>query len=243
MRLAGHTYAFRELPLDAALRQLAELGFTDVEVWLGHATDGAAHAAAIARAERSARLRGQRRRLLPLGRRHTDACRRARAGRRRTDGRQLCSAPPRRGACSHRPGRIPGRGREPLGSAARDVHRRPRSARRRALGARLPRHRSCTDGRRAAGAGGRTARHATRACAPQGRERPNAHSAAARPQAAEEIAGPSPAVFPGDGALAVGAAAGRTSSSSATTAGSPCEHEGADPVRALSVLRQVWTSY
>ena len=65
MRLAGHTYAFRTLPLDAALMRLAELGFGDVELWLGHATEGPAEAAALLDRSRTARLRGQRRRLLP----------------------------------------------------------------------------------------------------------------------------------------------------------------------------------
>ena len=40
MRLAAHTYAFRELPLPLALDRLVELGFRDVEVWLGHAEAG-----------------------------------------------------------------------------------------------------------------------------------------------------------------------------------------------------------
>lgn len=47
MRLAGHTYAFRTLPLEAALSRLAELGFGDIELWLGHATEGPAEAAAL----------------------------------------------------------------------------------------------------------------------------------------------------------------------------------------------------
>jgi inosose dehydratase len=36
VRLAGHTYAFRHLPLGEALDELSILGFTSVEVWLGH---------------------------------------------------------------------------------------------------------------------------------------------------------------------------------------------------------------
>lgn len=43
--LAGHTYAFRSLPLDDALERLVDLGFGDVELWLGHARDGRAEAA------------------------------------------------------------------------------------------------------------------------------------------------------------------------------------------------------
>ena len=39
MWLAGHTYAFRSLPLEAALDRLVGLGYHDVEVWLGHAGD------------------------------------------------------------------------------------------------------------------------------------------------------------------------------------------------------------
>jgi sugar phosphate isomerase/epimerase len=45
VRLAGHTYSFRSLPLAAALERLTGLGFGDVEIWLGHvrgAPDGAA---------------------------------------------------------------------------------------------------------------------------------------------------------------------------------------------------------
>ena len=47
MRLAAHTYAFRALPLPLALDRLVELGFRDVEVWVGHAVagpDATAHA-------------------------------------------------------------------------------------------------------------------------------------------------------------------------------------------------------
>ncbi len=51
MRVAGHTYAFRDRPLAQALAALAALGLTRVEVWLGHATEGPA-AAAEALAER-----------------------------------------------------------------------------------------------------------------------------------------------------------------------------------------------
>jgi inosose dehydratase len=40
VRLAAHTYAFRALPLASALERLVELGFSDVEVWLGHAVTG-----------------------------------------------------------------------------------------------------------------------------------------------------------------------------------------------------------
>ena len=36
MQLAAHTYAFRELPLDAALTSIASAGFDAVDVWLGH---------------------------------------------------------------------------------------------------------------------------------------------------------------------------------------------------------------
>jgi sugar phosphate isomerase/epimerase len=37
--LAGHTFAFRALPLASALERLIGLGFDDVELWLGHARD------------------------------------------------------------------------------------------------------------------------------------------------------------------------------------------------------------
>lgn len=39
MRLAGHTYTFREWPLEAALDELMALGCVAVEVWLGHLGD------------------------------------------------------------------------------------------------------------------------------------------------------------------------------------------------------------
>jgi sugar phosphate isomerase/epimerase len=38
--LAGHTYAYRDRPLDAALDELQSLGLGAVEVWLGHAREG-----------------------------------------------------------------------------------------------------------------------------------------------------------------------------------------------------------
>lgn len=47
MWLAGHTYAFRSLPLSRALENLVGLGLHDVELWLGHAHDGPAHAARL----------------------------------------------------------------------------------------------------------------------------------------------------------------------------------------------------
>jgi sugar phosphate isomerase/epimerase len=40
MRLAGHTYAFRDRPLEEALDELKRVGFERVEVWLGHASRG-----------------------------------------------------------------------------------------------------------------------------------------------------------------------------------------------------------
>ena len=49
MRLAGHTYSFRSLPLEAALERLTDLGFADVEVWLGHVPGGADGAAETVR--------------------------------------------------------------------------------------------------------------------------------------------------------------------------------------------------
>jgi sugar phosphate isomerase/epimerase len=47
--LAGHTYAFRALPLEAALDRLVELGLVDVELWLGHAREGISPAVETAR--------------------------------------------------------------------------------------------------------------------------------------------------------------------------------------------------
>jgi sugar phosphate isomerase/epimerase len=40
MRIAGHTYPYRDRPLGAALDELASLELSRVEVWLGHAGDG-----------------------------------------------------------------------------------------------------------------------------------------------------------------------------------------------------------
>jgi sugar phosphate isomerase/epimerase len=45
--LAGHTYALRSLSFAEALDRLLGLGLEDVEVWLGHATEGPDRAAAI----------------------------------------------------------------------------------------------------------------------------------------------------------------------------------------------------
>jgi sugar phosphate isomerase/epimerase len=42
--LAGHTFAFRTLPLAGALERLVGLGFDEVEIWLGHARNGPAEA-------------------------------------------------------------------------------------------------------------------------------------------------------------------------------------------------------
>ena len=47
MWLAGHTYAFRSLPCAQALDRLLALGLEDVEVWLGHATEGTEEAATV----------------------------------------------------------------------------------------------------------------------------------------------------------------------------------------------------
>ncbi len=55
VRIAGHTYAFRHLPLDEALGELERLGFAWVEVWLGH-VPGPAVAAAEAVARRGLRV-------------------------------------------------------------------------------------------------------------------------------------------------------------------------------------------
>ena len=40
MRVAGHTYPYRDRPFEAALDELARLAIPFVEVWLGHAGDG-----------------------------------------------------------------------------------------------------------------------------------------------------------------------------------------------------------
>jgi sugar phosphate isomerase/epimerase len=40
MRVAGHTYPYRDRPLGEALDELARLRLSLVEVWLGHAVDG-----------------------------------------------------------------------------------------------------------------------------------------------------------------------------------------------------------
>ena len=46
-RIAAHTYAYRDHPLDVAVERIAELGFSAVEIWAGHATDGPAHVANV----------------------------------------------------------------------------------------------------------------------------------------------------------------------------------------------------
>jgi inosose dehydratase len=45
-RVAAHTYAYRDQPLDVALERLTGLGFSAVELWVGHAPDGAPDVAA-----------------------------------------------------------------------------------------------------------------------------------------------------------------------------------------------------
>jgi sugar phosphate isomerase/epimerase len=46
-RIAAHTYAYRDHPLEVAVERISELGFSAVEVWVGHATGGAADAATL----------------------------------------------------------------------------------------------------------------------------------------------------------------------------------------------------
>jgi sugar phosphate isomerase/epimerase len=46
-RIAAHTYAYRDHPLEVALERISELGFSAVEVWVGHAVDGAADVAKL----------------------------------------------------------------------------------------------------------------------------------------------------------------------------------------------------
>jgi sugar phosphate isomerase/epimerase len=53
-RLGAHTYAYRDEPLEGALERISELGFSAVEVWIGHATNGPAH---VVRTLESASLR------------------------------------------------------------------------------------------------------------------------------------------------------------------------------------------
>lgn len=47
MRLAGHTYTFRDRPLEAALDELAAVGLEEVEIWLGHVREPGDAAAAV----------------------------------------------------------------------------------------------------------------------------------------------------------------------------------------------------
>jgi L-ribulose-5-phosphate 3-epimerase len=49
IRLAGHTYPYRDRPLEDALDQLASLGLSSIDLWLGHAGAGRA---AVSRALR-----------------------------------------------------------------------------------------------------------------------------------------------------------------------------------------------
>jgi sugar phosphate isomerase/epimerase len=46
-RVAAHTYAYRDHPLEVAVERIAELGFSAVEIWVGHAIEGAAHVANV----------------------------------------------------------------------------------------------------------------------------------------------------------------------------------------------------
>jgi sugar phosphate isomerase/epimerase len=39
-RVAAHTYAYRDQPLEVALEAIARLGFSAAEIWVGHAADG-----------------------------------------------------------------------------------------------------------------------------------------------------------------------------------------------------------
>ena len=40
-RVAAHTYSYRDHPLEVALERISGLGFSAVEIWIGHAPDGA----------------------------------------------------------------------------------------------------------------------------------------------------------------------------------------------------------
>jgi sugar phosphate isomerase/epimerase len=44
-RVAAHTYSYRNEPLEVALERISGLGFSAVEIWIGHANDGAGRAA------------------------------------------------------------------------------------------------------------------------------------------------------------------------------------------------------
>ncbi|MGZ4370668.1 MAG: sugar phosphate isomerase/epimerase family protein [Gaiellaceae bacterium] len=46
-RVAAHTYAYRDQPIEVAVERIADLGFRAVEVWVGHATAGADYVARV----------------------------------------------------------------------------------------------------------------------------------------------------------------------------------------------------
>jgi sugar phosphate isomerase/epimerase len=46
-QIAAHTYAFKDQPLEVAVERIAGLGFSAVEVWVGHAGDGGSRVAKL----------------------------------------------------------------------------------------------------------------------------------------------------------------------------------------------------
>ncbi len=242
MRLAGHTYAFRLLTLDAALTELAELGFTDAEVWLGHATGGA-EAAAVA-VERS----GLRACAVSAGGYYhagDDTPLRAAALAQAVGAPTVVScAAPR--LVSELARIVP----DELQVAVENHWDQPLATSTDVLGALgdVPSAGACLDTGHALMAGEEPAQAVDRL----GARLVHVHLKEAHLRTLTERLlgrklrkrwqGRPPAVFPGDGALAVAPLRAHLEQIGYDGWVS-LEHEGADPGRALSALRQDWLSY
>jgi sugar phosphate isomerase/epimerase len=242
MRLAGHTYAFRKLPLEAALSRLSELGFTDVELWLGHTPDGPAEAATLL--ERS----GLRACAVSAGgyyRSGDDTARRAGQVAQAVGAPTVvsCAAPHLVAELAHLVPAgvqvaVENHWDQPLDTSAQVLD---------ALGE-APSARACLDTGHALIAGEQPDRAVDRL----GARLVHVHLKEARlptltqrllgRKLRKRLQGRPPPVFPGDGALDL--AALKAHLEQIGYAGwVSLEHEGTDPAHALSVLRQGWSSY
>lgn len=242
MRLAGHTYAFRTLPLDAALMRLAELGFGDVELWLGHATEGSAEAAAL------------------LDRAGLRACAVSAGGYyhlgddtpvRAAELAQAVGAPTVVScAAPHLVAELARIVPDELQVAVENHWDQPLATSTDVLAALddVPSARACLDTGHALMAGEQPAEAVDRL----GARLVHVHLKEANVRTLTQrllgrklrkrLQGRPPVVFPGDGALAVAPLRAHLEQIGYEGWVS-LEHEGANPVRALSVLRQNWMSY
>jgi sugar phosphate isomerase/epimerase len=242
MRLAGHTYAFRKLPLEAALTQLAELGFADVELWLGHAPDGPAEAAALL--ERS----GQRACAVSAGgyyRSGDDAPRRAGELAQAVGASTVVSC-----AAPHLVAELVQIVPAGLHVAVENHWDQPLDTSAHVLDAlgEAPSARACLDTGHALMAGEQPEQAVNRL----GARLAHVHLKEAHlptltqrllgRKLRKRLQGRPPPVFPGDGALDLGRLKARLEQIGYDGWVS-LEHEGADPARALSLLGQWWSSY